>query len=301
MNRRSCLCVVAGLLLGACGAADSKSEIARRYELIGTVVSEDAERRTLTIEHAAVADYMIAMTMPFNVPDAWVFDAAEPGAAVRATLIVQGTESWLEEVVLTRPATRGAAAEAVVRAANPGEPVPLIEVMNQDGAQFGLESYRGRYFAFTFIYTRCPLPDFCPRMSERFRSLFDSVEAESDRFADLQLLSLSIDPQFDTAEILRQYGERYLEAAAPEGFARWQFGSAAPAALKELGEFSGLRFMPDAGQLLHSLRTVLVDPDGAVVKVFVGNEWGPEDLLTALEQDSGGAPGAVRSAPVPER
>jgi len=301
MIRRLCSVGVAALLLGACGVTESKSEAPQRYDLVGTVVSEDAERRTLTIEHETVAGYMAAMIMPFNVPEAWVIDAAEPGATVRATLIVQGAESWLEDVVVTSPATRGAAAEVVVRAAKPGEPVPVIEVSNQDGDRFGLDAYRGRYFAFTFIYTRCPLPDFCPRMSESFRSLFDAVEADSARFLDLQLLSLSIDPQFDTAEVLRQYGERYLEAAAPAGFARWQFATAAPAALKELGEFAGLRFMPDAGQLVHSLRTMLVDPKGGVVRVFVGNEWGPEDLLAALEQDSGAeSDGAIRPTPVSE-
>ncbi len=298
MIRRPCLCGLAALLLCACGA-DSEMEVGRRFDLVGIVVSEDARGQTLTIEHETVADYMTAMTMPFNVPEAWVFDSAEPGAAVRATLVVRGADSWLENIVITTPAPRGAASEAVIRTAKRGELVPVIEVINQDDERFGLDTYRGRYFAFTFIYTRCPLPDFCPQMSENFRSLFATVEADSERFLDLQLLSLSIDPQFDTAEVLRLYGERYLEAAAPAGFERWQFASSTPAALKELGEFTGLRFMPDAGQLLHSLRTVLVDPEGAVVRVFVGNEWGPEDLLAVLEQDSGAAADeAVRAPPV---
>ncbi len=123
-------------------------------------------------------------------------------------------------------------------------------------------------------------------MSENFRSLFDTVEDEPDRFSDLRLLSLSIDPLFDSEEVLHEYGERYLEAAAPEGFERWQFATAEPTALKKIGEFTGLRFMPEGGRLLHSLRTVLVAPDGLVVNVFVGNEWDSDDVLSALVRHS---------------
>ncbi len=290
MTPRLCCCIVAVLIAGACAATEPGSEGSTlRYDLVGTVVSADAEHKTVMISHEAVVDYMSAMTMPFNVADAWVFDAAEPGARVRATLIVQGASSWLEDVIITNPAARGAAAEAVIRVAEPGVLVPVIEVINQDGERFGLDAYRGSYFAFTFIYTRCPLPDFCPRMSESFRSLFDAVEDEPERFRDLRLLSLSIDPLFDTVEVLRQYGERYLDNAAPEGFERWQFASAEPPALREIGEFTGLRFMPENGELLHSLRTVLVDPEGTVVKGFVGNDWDSEDLLGELERHGGTA------------
>ncbi|HJO05447.1 MAG TPA: SCO family protein [Acidobacteriota bacterium] len=300
MRQRLCFGGIAALLLCACDGADSASVAAERYELVGTVVSGDAERNILTIAHEMVGDYMTAMTMPFNVPEEWVFDSAAPGSAVRAVLVVQGAESWLEDIVITRPAAQGTAADVVVRAARPGESVPPIEVINQDGVRFGLDEYRGSYFAFTFIYTRCPLPDFCPLMSENFRLLFDAVEADVERFLDLRLLSLSIDPHFDTAEVLRQYGERYLETAASSGFDRWQFASAAPAALKEIGEFTGLRFMPDAGQLLHSLRTALVNPEGAVVRVFVGNTWSPEDLLAALELARATSDGATHSPDVSE-
>ncbi len=129
MILRPCICIVATLMVGACGPPDSESGApTSRYQLVGTVVSADAEHNTVMIKHEAVADYMSAMTMPFNVPDGWVFDAAEPGARVRATLIVAETESWLEDVVITNSGARGAAAEVVVQAAEPGEPVPLIEV-----------------------------------------------------------------------------------------------------------------------------------------------------------------------------
>jgi len=279
--------LLAALLLVTVACTGESAEQAaerniQRYELVGEVVAVDRDTGTVTLAHEAVADYMGAMTMPFNVRDEWVFDAAAAGARIKATLVVSGRESWLEEVVVRRPAAAGAAAAAVIPAPDAGAKVPSIDLIDQSGRTLALGAYAGEYYAYTFIYTRCPLPDFCPLMSENFDTIFEAVEDDPLRYGDLKLLSISIDPEYDTPEVLAAYGQRYLEDDVPEGFERWRFATSDPTGLHDLGEFSGLRFMPDQGEFIHSLRTVLVDPDGHVIRAFVGNAWKPDELLEAL-------------------
>jgi protein SCO1/2 len=278
--------------LAACGAdrgpgsaatSDSaESSAGQRYQLVGVVVASSRDQGTITLDHEAVADFMGAMTMPFNVRDDWVFDAAVADARVTATLVVDGRSSWLEDVVVRRPAAAGAAAAAVIPAPDPGALVPSIALLDQTGASLALAAYGGSYYVYTFIYTRCPLPDFCPRMSENMDAIYDAVVAEPVRYGDLKLLSISIDPEYDTPDVLTAYGERYLEDDAPAGFARWRFATSDAAGLHDLGEFSGIRFRPDSSEFVHSLRTVLVDQDGRVIEAYIGNTWEPEDLLATL-------------------
>ncbi len=273
------------MFVAACAGdpAESADEPdAQRYELAGDVVASDRGSGTLTISHEPVANFMGAMTMPFNVRDEWVFDAAEPGASIKATLVVKGRESWLEDIVVRTPAAAGAAAAAVIPAPDVGADVPSVDLIDQSGGTLALAAYAGDYYAYTFIYTRCPLPDFCPLMSENFDTIFEAVEDDPARYGDLKLLSISIDPEYDSPEVLYAYAQRYLEEDVPEGFARWRFASSSPEGLHDLGEFSGLRFMPDGSEFVHSLRTILVGPDGHVIESFIGNAWKPEELLQGL-------------------
>lgn len=261
-----------------------ESTQARRYELRGEVVEVQPERRTVIVEHAPLEGFMDAMTMPFNVRQEWVLDAAEPGSRIRATLVVDGDRSWLEDVILRKSAARGAAAAAVVPQPQPGDPVPVISLLDQDGVELSLQQYEGEFWAFTFVYTRCPLPDFCPWISKNFAALYGAIEAEPQRYGDAQLLSITVDPAYDSPPVLREYGLEQLGARGEAGFERWRFARADPQPLGHLSHFTGLRFMPEKGEVVHSLRTVLVDPDRRVVRIFVGNTWDPAELLEALEE-----------------
>ena len=284
-SRRVALLMAFVLATSACGGSDDVAETSdtHRYELVGDVVSVDSEQGTVTLEHQPVADFMGVMTMPFNVREQWVLGAVVPGAQVKATLVVSGTASWLEDVSVRTPASEGAAAEAVIPAPDPGSEVPSIDLIDQSGAPLSLASYQGQYFAYTFIYTRCPLPDFCPKMSELFDEIHIAVGADPERYGGLKLLSLSIDPEFDTPEVLSDYARRYLPGTDPDTFERWRFATSTPTSLHDLGEFSGIRYRPDSGEFVHSLRTILVGPDGRVIAAFVGNSWDAADLLAALE------------------
>jgi protein SCO1/2 len=120
-------------------------------------------------------------------------------------------------------------------------------------------------------------------MSELFDEIHIAVGADPERYGGLKLLSLSIDPEFDTPEVLSDYARRYLPGTDPDTFERWRFATSTPTSLHDLGEFSGIRYRPDSGEFVHSLRTILVGPDGRVIAAFVGNSWDAADLLAALE------------------
>lgn len=285
-NGRIALALALALAVGACGGSDPEPEpqgpAAERYALRGEVVSVNRDTGTVTIDHEEIPAFMTAMTMPFNVRDEWVFEAAEPGSRIQATLVVQDLSSWLESVVIISPASSGTAAEVMIPQAHPGAEVPAIGLTDQDGETLTLEDLRGSWYAFTFIYTRCPLPDFCPRMSEQFQAVARAIEAEPGRYGDARLFSISIDPEYDTPEVLRAYGLRYVDGTQDDPFDRWGFVRAEPADLGELAGFAGMRYMPEANEVVHNLRTILVDPEGRVVEVLVGNTWTPEELLRSL-------------------
>lgn len=281
--------LVLTLILAACGAADTgapgerEDAEASRYELRGEVVELSPDAGTVTIAHEEVEGFMAAMTMPFNVRDAWVFDAAEPGARILATLVIQGDASWLEDVVVRNAADRGAAAEVVVRQPEAGDPVPATPMVDQDDEALSVpEAFEGEWWIFTFIYTTCPVEDFCPRVSGHFSDLYRAIESEPDRYGDARLLSVTVDPATDTPEVLREYGLQYLPDAS--GFERWSFARAEPRPLGQLAQFTGLRFMPESGEIVHSLRTLLIDPHGQVAETWVGNRWMPDEVLTRLAE-----------------
>lgn len=267
---------------GRTGAAEASPD-AQRYELQGTVVEVHPEQGTLVVDHEAVEGFMDAMTMPFNVRKDWVFDSAEPGAELRATLVVDRDRSWLEDVVIHKAAAESPPAVFLVPQPEPGDPVPVIAMVDQDSRALDLDAYRGRFWAFTFVYTRCPMPDFCPRVSHNFAQAYRAIEAQPDRYGDALLLSLTVDPAHDVPQVLREYGLEQLGDAGSAGFRRWRFARAEPGPLAELAGFAGIRFMPDQGEIVHSLRTMVVDPEGKVVKAIIGNTWETADLLQALE------------------
>lgn len=282
---------MAVLLVVACAPSDGDDEATarQRHELSGEIVSADPGRGTITVAHDEIPGFMPAMTMPFNVEDDWVFEAAEPGARIEAVVVVSGSASRLEEIVITRPPTAGAAADAVVEVAEPGEEVPDIPLVNQDGEELRMSDFRGGHLVFSFIYTRCPLPDFCPRMSANFAELHTVVRARPEPHGDARLLAITLDPDYDTPPVLRDYAGRYLDLDGPDPFGRWQLARAEPADLAELARFTGLRYHPSGSEVVHNLRTAIVDPEGRLLEVLAGNAWEPAEILEILRAAASGS------------
>jgi protein SCO1 len=252
----------------------------RRYDLSGKVVAVDRNTHELTIQHEDIPGLMKGMTMPFRVSDAWVFDAAHAGDSVTATLVIADGSSHLENVVVTQ--NPGTAPERPgIRLPQVGDAVPNFTFTNQDGKKVRTSQLRGKAVLLTFIYTRCPLPDYCIRMSNNFGTIAKQLKQQPGLYDKTELLSISFDPEYDTPRVLREYGDTYAGEVDPK-FTHWQFVTASPDEVKKAADFFGLSYIPNGGELVHSLRTAVVGPDGKIVHLFNGNEWKPQDAVDAM-------------------
>jgi protein SCO1/2 len=266
-----------------------RSPTEKHYDLKGKVITVDKEKRELTIAHEDIKDYMSGMTMAFSVKDDWVYEIAAPGNQITATLVVDGTQSWLEDVVITEDSTPVSGAP-VVEGADPkvGDEVPDYRLINQDGKTIRLQDYKGKALLLTFIYTRCQDPNQCTLMSSNFAAIDQELQKQPDLYGKTHLLSISFDPAYDTPKVLRSYGAAHTGKYSDETFAHWEFASGSADEVKGIAKFFGLRYYQDTSsgteQVIHSLRTALIGPDGKIVKVYRGNEWTPEELLKEIQR-----------------
>ncbi|HEY9282711.1 MAG TPA: SCO family protein [Pyrinomonadaceae bacterium] len=274
-----------------CGQTEAPAE-AKRYELKGTIVSFDKNQRQVIVAHEDIPGLMEAMTMPFTLKDEAAYDVMKPGAKIQATLAVSGERSWLENPIITvaiPDATPGAAAASTLREPAVGDQVPDFSLVDQGGRRLSLADYRGRPLALTFIYTRCPLPDYCPLMSENFAAVNRELAKDSALGAKARLLSVSVDPEYDTPKVLRSYGAAHTGEYAGERFERWQFATGDASEVRRLAGSFGLSYARDKDQIIHSLRTAVVGADGRIYKLYRGNEWKPAELLADLRTLAAGA------------
>jgi len=256
----------------------------KRYTLTGKIVSVDKNSHRVTIAHQAISGYMGAMVMPFALEDNTFLDVMEPGDDIKATLVVASRASWLEDISLSHEVggQSGMGQTNPVPDPQPGESVPDFALINQDGQRIDLGRYRGKALLLTFIYTRCPLPDYCILMSNNFAEIDKALQNDPALFARTHLLSISFDPEHDTPQALRSYGEVYAGKQPGEAFNHWEFASGTPNEVKDVTHFFGLSYWPDSGQIVHSLRTAIITPDGKIYKIYKGNEWKPADVLNDL-------------------
>ncbi len=251
----------------------------QRYAIKGKVVSVEKRDSTVTISHEAIPGYMDAMTMPFKLKDPRLLADLAEGDRVQATLVVKGLQSWLEEVVATREAVDKSDPNKSQHAIepNPGDEVPDFLLINQDGKRIKLSQYRGRALVLTFIYTRCPLPDYCPLMTDNFAEIEKTLKANPEMYSKTHLLSISVDPENDTPKVLRAYGTSHSA-----DFAHLDFLTGPKDDVKRVATYFGMQYWRDGDQVVHSLRTAVIGADGKVVKLYRGNEWKPEEIVAEL-------------------
>jgi len=247
----------------------------QRFDLRGKVVAVDRAHRQATIAHEPIKGYMNAMTMPFNVGDEWALAVLAPGQSIEATLVVRGDRSWIEGLRISQ--TKDVQNSAVV-APMPkiGDEVPDFRLLNQDGRQIHLAQFRGRPLLLTFIYTRCPLPDYCPRTSRNFSEIYRGLQSTAQAGRKPHLLSISFDTDFDTPAVLRDYAGRYMNPAV---FSEWEFATGSPDEIKRITGYFGLSYRRESGQIVHSLVTALIGSDGRLARLYVGNEWTSRQIL----------------------
>lgn len=270
--------LLAGLALAACDrAADTPSHA---YELQGQILAVRQERKEVVIKHGDIKGLMPGMTMPFTVKDAALLEGKQAGDLVTATLVVGEVNAHLSTLVKTGHAALDAPPPAPAPdIRQPGDRLDDARLIDQDGQPKPLSSFRGHRLALTFIYTRCPIPDFCPLMDRHFSSIQKTLASEP-ALADVRLVTVTLDPEFDTPAVLKPYARR--RGADPRV---WSFLTGTPSDVNRFGSQLGVYVehdSQDASSLIHNLRTAVIDPDGRLVKVHTGNSWMPAELVADL-------------------
>jgi protein SCO1/2 len=276
------LAVAAALLAAACSR---NAPDRRQYQLHGQVLSVAPDRREATIQHDEIAGFMPAMTMPYKVQDPALFDGVAPGDIIDAILVVVSNDAYLSAVhkagsapLAAQPPTPTMAARSGVEMIPDGQPIPNATFLDQDGRQVDLAAFQGQAVVLTFTYTRCPMPTMCPLMDRNFAALQEKLKARPELRA--HLVSVTIDPTFDRPEVLKTHAE-----ALHADPAIWSFVTSQPDSPGDIDAFAsqlGLsitRSPDDPANITHTLRTVIVDRQGNLVKGYTGNEWTPEQII----------------------
>lgn len=266
----------------------SKPKETKHYHFTGKVVSIDSQSHTANIDGDMVQGYMEAMVMAYKIKPESMLGQLKPGDVLSADLVVIGEdprddsavpEYWLENVKITGHAAEPpAAGPNALHVPTTGEEVPDFSFTNQDGRRISLKQFHGKTVFITFIYTRCPFQDFCPRMSSNFAEIYKQI-GSNPALANAELLSVSFDPEHDTPKVLRDYGFSVAHTHDAALFRRWQFAAPKPNELPKIAEFFGLTIKAEGGMITHNLSTSVIGPDGKIVNWYHGGDWQVSDLI----------------------
>jgi protein SCO1/2 len=260
------------------------SSTSKTFTVKGVVRKVDAQAGEVTIAHEEIVGFMPKMTMPFSLKDRTLLEDVQPGDEVEGPLKVdfQGGEVKdieLTDLTVTKPAeavpsTASLPTMAPAETLKPGDLVPDFSVTTQSGSTLKLSDLKGQVVVLTFIYTRCPSPEFCPAIDAKFADLARRIYAVPGRADRVRLLSVSFDPEHDTPEVLAAHAAR--RGAKPP---LWTFAVASTEELGKIGGPLGLTYLPGTREIDHNLRTAVIGPDGRLALLEAGQGWTPADIL----------------------
>lgn len=299
------LCALVVAALAACGqpeptsaaqtpATTSSTQSSTQTFLVRGVIKEfrPAEKE-IVIKHEEITNYMEAMTMPFPVKSTNEFAGLHTNDQIVFTMVVTPKDGWVQDlkkigVDTNSMGTEPRPAMRLVRDVQPlkiGDAMPDYTFTNSLGRVVKLSEFRGQAYAFTFMFTRCPFPTFCPRMSSNFSDAYKLLGEQANAPTNWHLLTISFDPDFDTPERLKEYSEYYHPDPK-----KWDFLTGAQLDIDAIGDQVGLVFAYEKGTFNHNLRTVVVDKNGQIRNEFRGNEWKPQELVDELIAGANGEP-----------
>ena len=252
---------------------------AKHYHVAGMVLSVNRERQTLLVSHQRIAGYMPAMTMPFRVKNSSELSAVTPGARVEFDLVLTRRSSFAKNVQARRAAAEGVVEDdgEKIRLSTPPEklaiaaPVADFTLTDQYARAVRLSGFHGKIAAINFIYTRCPLPDVCPRLCANFARLQKRFASRMGK--DLVLLSITMDPGFDTPEVLAKYASIWKADPAAWHFLTGDAGDIARIA----GQF-GMIYWPEEGLLTHTSQTAVITREGTLAAIVEGSSYAVDQL-----------------------
>ena len=281
MRTRTIIALAAVSLAAAC----NRQPDAPTYQLTGQILVVKPETKEVLVKHEDIPGFMPAMTMPYTVKDPEVLKQRVAGDLITATLHVAPEGPFLSAVTKTgsaplpEDARTSIPAAANVHLLQSGDAVPATTLTDQDGRALALTDFKGSALAVTFIYTRCPLAQFCPLIDKRFAEVQALVAADPALAGRVRLVSISFDPKFDRAEMLRAHAKKL--DADPDV---WRFATAAEAIVDRLAAEFGVNVIREKdGTITHNLRTAIIDPAGRVTSIVDNNAWTASELVTGLK------------------
>jgi protein SCO1 len=282
---------LAGCRAGSSGGA-AKVE-PKSYHLRGKIVAVGTGE--VTVNAGAIPGLMDAMTMGYKLVDPTIASELHVGDIITAKVVVDESAQGpvnprLDNVVVVGQARPDNVPKVQYHVPVVGDAVPDFRLLNQSGKEIHLAQFRGRVLLLTFIFTRCPLADFCPRMSENFAAIDKELAKDKATYRKTHLLSVSFDPQYDTPAVLRSYGGAHTGRFTDEDFAHWDFAVPAVGDLPKVEEWFDVGVTgdsKDSASIQHSLSTVLIGKDGRVIGWWPTNDWKVPEVLAAVEKAAG--------------
>ena len=279
--------ISAVLFLAGCDRSGSAPEAKREFTVRGIVRGTSPDGQTLDIQHEAIPNYMPEMTMPFALKDPKEAGRVKIGDAISFRFVVDETTAVIDRIekIALEQVQVAAVATAPPGASSSGRPrlkagdmVPPFTLTNENGETITLETFRGRSVVLTFIFTRCPVPNYCPLMSRNFALFQEAIRGGgSDSLGQTRLLSISFDPAHDTPAVLKDYA--MAQRADP---AVWSFATGTPPQVEDLTRQFAVMIQPEGGTISHGLATALLDGDGKVVEIWRGNGWKAAEVIEKI-------------------
>ncbi|HTX21992.1 MAG TPA: copper-binding protein [Candidatus Aquilonibacter sp.] len=266
-------------------APDAGNQTTHSYSARGVVEKIAPDHQQVTIHHQAIPGYMMEMTMDFPVQNTNELNGISPGDEITFTLVVNQTNDWVENIqrtghtdkIMNMTSTMNMARNRFTQL-KPGDLLPDGELLTENDQRIHLSDFRGKAVAFTFFFTRCPLPNYCPLMNRNFAATRDLILSMTNAPTNWELLSISFDPGFDTPKTLASYAGFYRG----ENTNHWLFAAATTNTLAEWAPCVGLIVMRQGNNISHNLRTIVLNPKGRIFRQFDGNQWTPQQLAGAI-------------------
>lgn len=279
------LATVSGCHKAPAPASLTTNSETKQYHVRGVVVSTDSAKSEVMLDTEAIPGFMDSMTMPYTLKDASVISELHPGDTITATLLASANADILDQIVIVGQAKADYLPPVQYQPLTPGENVPDFKLLNQSGKMIHLAQFHGKVLLLTFIYTRCPLANYCPRMSRNFAEIDKALAADPSLYAKTHLLSVSFDPGYDTPAVLRSYGGAYTGNYTKETFTHWDFAAPPQKELPKMLKFFLVGVTPGPNHTLtHSLSTIVITPEGKIFKWYPTNDWSPQQLLADVKE-----------------
>jgi protein SCO1/2 len=272
-----------GCRQGGSAAGSSASYPVKSFPVKGKVVATDATH--VTLDHDAVPGFMGAMTMAYKLKDPNVVSELHPGDRITATIVVEQDAAGfknpqLDNIVIVAQAKPDYVPKVQYHVPAVGDAVPDFKLVNQSGKTIHLDQFKGRVVLATFIFTRCQMADFCPRMSSNFAEIDKALATDKALYGKTHLLSISFDPTYDTPSVLKKYGAGYTGRT---DFAHWDFAAPGEKDLETVEHYFDVGVTGSGADTMHSVSTVVIGKDGKVIAYYPTNDWKPADVVAAVK------------------